>query len=110
LKPKDISLDHYVPWSFVVHDQLWNLIPTTKSVNSKKSDLLPSKKYLLQTKNLFSEKVWRDYVSCYVADLSIPNYETLLDPNALARLPTYHFAGAAISRNQRIRGWVGIFF
>jgi hypothetical protein len=104
-----------------VHDQLWNLIPTTKSVNSKKSDLLPSKKYLdafvnmqhrvlLQTKNLFSEKVWRDYVSCYVADLSIPNYETLLDPNALARLPTYHFAGAAISRNQRIRGWVGIFF
>jgi 5-methylcytosine-specific restriction endonuclease McrA len=96
LKTKDISLDHYVPWSFVVHDQLWNLIPTTKSANSKKSDLLPSEKYLdafvniqhralLHSRNLFSEKVWRDYVSCYVADLSIPNYEMLLDLAALSR-------------------------
>jgi hypothetical protein len=29
--------------------------------------------------------VWRDYVSCYVADLSIPNYEMLLDLAALSR-------------------------
>ena len=37
----DFSLDHFFPWSFVAHDLLWNLIPTTKSVNSRKGDQLP---------------------------------------------------------------------
>lgn len=36
------SLDHFLPWSFVAHDQLWNIIPTTRNVNSAKSNLLPS--------------------------------------------------------------------
>jgi hypothetical protein len=35
------SLDHFLPWSFVTHDLMWNIIPTTKSVNSAKSDCLP---------------------------------------------------------------------
>lgn len=38
---KDISIDHFVPWSYVAHDELWNLNPTTKSANSSKSNLLP---------------------------------------------------------------------
>jgi HNH endonuclease len=37
----NLSLDHYLPFSFVAHDQLWNLIPTTRSVNSAKNDWLP---------------------------------------------------------------------
>ena len=37
----NISLDHYLPFSFVAHDQIWNLIPTTKTVNSAKNDWLP---------------------------------------------------------------------
>ena len=41
----EISLDHYLPWSFVAHNQLWNLIPTTRSVNSSKSNILPDEKY-----------------------------------------------------------------
>lgn len=36
----NISIDHFVPWSFVLHDQMWNLIPTFKNINSKKSDSL----------------------------------------------------------------------
>ena len=24
-----LSLDHFLPWSFVTHDQLWNIVPTT---------------------------------------------------------------------------------
>ncbi|MFP4019809.1 MAG: HNH endonuclease domain-containing protein, partial [Bacteroidales bacterium] len=40
------SLDHFLPWSFTGHDQLWNLIPTLKEVNSSKSDQLPAEKYL----------------------------------------------------------------
>lgn len=41
LEPKDISIDHFVPWSYVTHDELWNLNPTTKSANSSKSNHLP---------------------------------------------------------------------
>jgi len=35
------SLDHFLPWRFVAHDLLWNIIPTPKEVNSSKSDNLP---------------------------------------------------------------------
>lgn len=38
----DVSLDHFVPWSYVAHDELWNLVPTTKSLNSSKSNDLPN--------------------------------------------------------------------
>ena len=41
IKPSDMSIDHFVPWSYVAHDELWNLSPTTKSINSKKSNRLP---------------------------------------------------------------------
>ncbi|MBK5968358.1 MULTISPECIES: HNH endonuclease domain-containing protein [Thiorhodovibrio] len=37
---------HHLPWSFVVHDQLWNLIPVPPSVNSAKSNRLPAADYL----------------------------------------------------------------
>lgn len=38
---KPISIDHFIPFSFVAHDLAWNLIPTDTSSNSKKSDKLP---------------------------------------------------------------------
>lgn len=38
----NLSLDHFLPWSFVAHDQLWNIIPTPKPVNSVKNNWLPS--------------------------------------------------------------------
>lgn len=37
----NMSLDHFLPWSFVAHDQIWNIVPTLKNVNSAKSDRLP---------------------------------------------------------------------
>ena len=37
-----ISIDHFIPWQYVAHDELWNLSPTTKSVNSRKGNNLPS--------------------------------------------------------------------
>ena len=40
------SIDHFLPWSFTAHDLLWNLVPTTKEVNSSKSDNLPAENYL----------------------------------------------------------------
>ncbi|TAF43110.1 MAG: hypothetical protein EAZ63_14150, partial [Runella slithyformis] len=38
---QNLSIDHFLPFSFVAHDQIWNLLPTTKSVNSSKSDNIP---------------------------------------------------------------------
>ncbi len=35
------DLDHFIPWSFVAHDLLWNLVPADSSVNSSKSNKLP---------------------------------------------------------------------
>lgn len=42
LNANAISLDHFLPWSFTAHDLLWNIVPTTKSVNSSKGDRLPN--------------------------------------------------------------------
>ena len=42
LTRKDISIDHFIPWSYVAHDEFWNLHPTTKSINSSKSNNLPN--------------------------------------------------------------------
>lgn len=41
IQGNSISIDHFVPWSYVAHDELWNLCPTTRSINSKKSNNLP---------------------------------------------------------------------
>ena len=41
LDGNDLSIDHFVPWSYVAHDEFWNLHPTTRGINSRKSNLLP---------------------------------------------------------------------
>lgn len=41
LKKEDISVDHVLPWSFLYSDDLWNLVLTSKSHNSSKSNTLP---------------------------------------------------------------------
>jgi len=37
-----LSIDHFVPWSFVLHDEPWNLTPMFRHVNSSKGDKLPN--------------------------------------------------------------------
>ena len=63
LSNKDISIDHFVPWSYVAHDEFWNLHPTTRSINSSKSNHLPDwKTYFPQLARLeyFSyEMIWK---------------------------------------------------
>lgn len=41
LTKDNLSIDHFVPWSYVAHDEFWNLNPTTKRINSSKSNYLP---------------------------------------------------------------------
>lgn len=35
------DVDHFIPWSFVMNDELWNLMPMDSSLNSQKSNRLP---------------------------------------------------------------------
>lgn len=71
------DLDHFIPWSFVSHNLLWNLIPADGSVNSSKSDRLPDlNRYLLKlactqqkavsiclSENYRGQDILEDYIS-----------------------------------------------
>ena len=95
LNTDNLSLDHYLPWSFVAHNQLWNLIPTIPSVNSSKSNNIPSvDKYFMKFVELqhvgltisyehLSEKQWDKYIESYLTDLKISDKNNLLDLDIL---------------------------
>ena len=58
LHPKEYDLDHFIPWSFVSHDLLWNLIPSDDSINSSKNNKLPDIQfYLPKLANLHHESI-----------------------------------------------------
>jgi hypothetical protein len=92
----DLSLDHYLPWSFVAHNQLWNLIPVPRSINSSKSDKIPSDAYLeefikMQHLGLVmyhgcsSTKKWNNYIEPYIVDLGFSSGNDLLDFDKLRK-------------------------
>jgi hypothetical protein len=71
------SIDHFLPWSFVVHDLLWNLTPVEPTTNSIKNDLLPDLDLYLPLAKLHfaaikfakqNPKVLEDYVDCFKQD------------------------------------------
>lgn len=89
------DLDHFIPWSFVSHDLVWNLMPADGSVNSTKSDKLPNldiylpKLALAQQQavrvslaNQYGEKrIMEDYLSlgCTPQELADMDMEHLYD-------------------------------
>jgi len=94
LNATGFSLDHYLPWSFVAHDLLWNLIPTFADINSSKTNSIPPSTYfdefvLMQHRGLnishgrMSENKWMNYVESYFSDLGISNKEGLLNQEIL---------------------------
>lgn len=72
---KEYDIDHFIPWSFVMNDELWNLMPMDSSLNSAKNNRLPkwdpffkefaNNQYLLY--ELIHEKpgIHKLYESCY---------------------------------------------
>jgi hypothetical protein len=38
----DYAVEHFLPYAFVSHDLMWNLIPADRSFNGSKSDKLPA--------------------------------------------------------------------
>ena len=84
------DLDHFLPWKFVVHNQLWNLIPVDPHANRSKSDHFPSETYidrLAEThclalsiaRDSFSNNKWEKDVESYITDLHVEKSEDTLD-------------------------------
>lgn len=42
----EFDLDHFVPRSYVSNDELWNLTPMAKNLNSSKNNKLPDQRYI----------------------------------------------------------------
>jgi hypothetical protein len=102
LDKNTISIDHYLPWSFVAHDRLWNLIPTINNVNSSKSNNIPSSQYLvkfiqLQHQGLtishqyLPRKEWLKYTENYLLDLKVSQTEDLLNLELLTNIYNRQF-------------------
>lgn len=41
IEKEKYDVDHFIPWSFVMNDELWNLMPMDSSLNSSKNNRLP---------------------------------------------------------------------
>ena len=69
------DVDHFIPWSFVMNDELWNLMPMDSSLNSSKSNHLPKwdpfflrfagNQYQLYEVIHKSQKLHKLYEACY---------------------------------------------
>jgi hypothetical protein len=93
LKPGGFHLDHFIPWSFLCHNELWNLIPASPSANTAKGRSLPNEKniqdFILQQSRALklshqhmTASSWRKAVQPYSEGLSL-TYESLLKKSHL---------------------------
>mgnify|MGYP004574452569 FL=1 len=79
---ENLTIDHFVPWSFVANDELWNLMPMESRLNSSKNNKLPvwDKYFKTFADNQFmmfecvqkKEKVMEIFGKCYRDNLVAP--------------------------------------
>jgi hypothetical protein len=83
-------IDHFLPWSFVAHNQLWNLIPTSPEINLQKNDSIPSDKYipmlaerhlklLLALQRVLGVRKWESEANLYLEALNLSQFDDLLN-------------------------------
>lgn len=66
----DVSIDHVIPWSFMYSDDIWNLVVTSKSYNSTKSNSIPSNEVINKLKER-NNKLLNVLKDNYLEDLII---------------------------------------
>lgn len=88
-----MPIDHFIPWSFVLHDQLWNLGPTTVALNSSKGNRLPSQRYWQPFAELQYAAFQRGYARAKRPVLLLEDYSHLFQATvqAVAAYPKAHF-------------------
>lgn len=86
-----LSIDHFVPWSYVANDELWNLVPMDKGNNSSKGNRLPewnrffprlsSAQYNLYNLTFSNDLVRKKFEECRIQNINaIWASETLYVP------------------------------
>ena len=108
------SIDHFLPWSFVVHDLFWNLTPVELTTNSAKNDMLPDLDlYLPRLSKLHFDaievakkrpKLLEDYTDCFRLDAA--ELVSLRSSGLEARFREVILPQAQIAINQGFQsGW-----
>jgi 5-methylcytosine-specific restriction endonuclease McrA len=78
---RNTHIDHFIPWSFIQNDNLWNLVIACQKCNTRKNDKLAEKKFLyeiLDRNDNLSEKMKQeneDYFRNYKSDKLIQLYD-----------------------------------
>jgi 5-methylcytosine-specific restriction endonuclease McrA len=77
----DISIDHVIPWSYIYQDDLWNLVITSKSNNSSKSNKPPTKEDIehLKKRNTQLFQEYQTKKSKMIKDLELSINNKFLD-------------------------------
>ena len=112
--PERFSIDHFLPWSFVAHDLLWNLTPVEPATNSSKGDAVPDLDVYLprMAKLQFTairalkgkERLLEDYTDCF--QLDVPGLTALGEEGLLKRYQAVVLPQAQIAINQGFpSGW-----
>ena len=91
------SLDHYIPWSFVAHDEMWNLVPVSVEGNEIKSSNIPmNSKYfenffkmqmfsIEQLHDVYDKRKWEALFESYSIDLNLDVVERIPTRAALRK-------------------------
>ena len=86
------DLDHFIPWSFVSHDLLWNLLPADPSINSSKSNKLPLLDVYLPGLANAHHRALCTYITLDKNKMVLEDYLSLgHTPNELANMNDVHF-------------------
>jgi hypothetical protein len=78
---KNIEIDHFIPWSYVYEDAIWNLVISCKGCNGKKSDCLASQECVSKIEdrnnkygfNDYNKDIMEYYVNCLKAGFTSLN-------------------------------------
>ncbi len=92
LTPARYEIDHFIPWSYITNNELWDLIPADPSFNSSKSNSLPDwdtysgrffdSQYYLYRSIHSNETIMKLFRKCTADNLSIQwGYDLLNKPD-----------------------------
>ena len=78
---RSVAVDHFVPWSFVHSDELWNFVLTSSSLNSSKGSKLPAERYLqkIDERNRHLTNIGDVYVKQYMLNYDFSQFTKLYE-------------------------------
>lgn len=86
---KGAHVDHFIPWSYIQNDHLWNFVLACPSCNSKKSNKLASEMYIdkliARNEMLIQESSYKAYFQNY-SDRKLKSYYHYSEENGFRRI------------------------